>query len=309
MLDFLELEETVGRAWHRLIGETGTWLRFPDHAVKLEDMQAVLAICFRGFGGEHAVQIAPARARTSTHRLRLRQRMGLGEEKLAQPGRDHATLMLPPVLDLFPDRRLNRDLYLWLAAAMAMMPLQPVMVADPLRNDLARLDRAAELAEAVIRAFAGMKTRYRRLCAALLAVRQKRPLPQAEQQVEQRVLSMLADAAGIEGHTPPTGFPVKAPPRYLPMLPVPLWPDTLLRETSEARQGEDQPAASAAPQGRKRPAISPCVKRRRTGRPSEAPSSSTVSKRSLPWPRWSMSTVPVTTATMPTAVRPTSWTT
>lgn len=153
MLDFLELEETVGRAWHRLIGETGTWLRFPDHAVKLEDIQAVLAICFRGFGGEHAVQIAPARARTSTHRLRLRQRMGLGEEKLAQPGRDHATLMLPPVLDLFPDRRLNRDLYLWLAAAMAMMPLQPVMVADPLRNDLARLDRAAELAEAVIRAF------------------------------------------------------------------------------------------------------------------------------------------------------------
>lgn len=249
MLDFLELEETVGRAWHRLIGETGTWLRFPDHAVKLEDMQAVLAICFRGFGGEHAVQIAPARARTSSHRLRLRQRMGLGEEKLAQPGRDHATLMLPPVLDLFPDRRLNRDLYLWLAAAMAMMPLEPVMAADPLRNDLARLDRAAELAKAVIHAFPGMKTRYRRLCAAMLAVRQKRLLPQTEQQVEQRVLSMLADAAGIEGLAPPAGFPAKAPPRYLPMLPVPLWPDTLLRETSEARQSEDQPAAGAAPQG------------------------------------------------------------
>ena len=142
MLDFLELEETVGRAWHRLIGDTGTWLRFPDQAVKLEDMQAVLAICFRGFGGEHAVQIAPARARTSSHRLRLRQRMGLGEEKLAQPGRDHATLMLPPMLDLFPDRCLNRDLYLWLAAAMAMMPLEPVVAADPLRADLARLDRA-----------------------------------------------------------------------------------------------------------------------------------------------------------------------
>ncbi|KAJ35645.1 protein norD, partial [Agrobacterium tumefaciens] len=249
MLDFLELEETVGRAWHRLIGETGTWLRFPDHAVRLEDMQAVLAICFRGFGGEHAVQIAPARARTSTHRLRLRQRMGLGEEKLAQPGRDHATLMLPPVLDLFPDRHLNRDLYFWLAAAMAMMPLEPVMAADPLRNDLARLDRATELAETVTHAFPGMKTRYRRLCAAMLAVRQKRPLPQAEQQVEQRVLSMLADAAGIEGYPPPVGLLAKAPPRYLPMLPVPLWPDTLLRETSEARQSEDQPAASAAPQG------------------------------------------------------------
>ena len=81
MLDFLELEETVGRAWHRLIGGTATWLRFPEHAVKLDDVQTLLAVCFRGFGGERAVQIAPARARTSTHRLRLRQRMGLGEEK------------------------------------------------------------------------------------------------------------------------------------------------------------------------------------------------------------------------------------
>ncbi len=30
MLDFLELEETVGRAWHRLVGATGTYHRMPN---------------------------------------------------------------------------------------------------------------------------------------------------------------------------------------------------------------------------------------------------------------------------------------
>ncbi|MCY1314397.1 hypothetical protein D9M70_650300 [compost metagenome] len=58
MLDFLELEETVGRAWHRLIGKTGSWPQYPDQAVKLADIRQRLAICFRGFGGDVAVQIA-----------------------------------------------------------------------------------------------------------------------------------------------------------------------------------------------------------------------------------------------------------
>ncbi len=58
MLDFLELEETVGRAWHRLIGKTGSWPHYPQHVVQLGDIRQKLAICFRGFGGDVAVQIA-----------------------------------------------------------------------------------------------------------------------------------------------------------------------------------------------------------------------------------------------------------
>lgn len=109
MLDFLELEETVGRAWHRFVGNTRTWRRYPEEAVKLADMLPVLGVCFRGHGGEPAVQIVPARGRTSTHRLRWRQRMGLGEEKLVQPARDHASLMLPGEIDIFPTKDLNRE--------------------------------------------------------------------------------------------------------------------------------------------------------------------------------------------------------
>ncbi|MDX0694289.1 nitric oxide reductase activation protein NorD [Sinorhizobium medicae] len=242
MLDFLELEETVGRAWHRLIGNTRTWPRFPDEAVRLGEVQAVLAVYFRGLGGERAVQIAPARGRTSAHRLRLRQRMGLGEEKLVQPARDHATLMLPAEVDLFPSRRLNRDLYFWLAAMMAVMPLKPVGAADPLSRDLALLSRAGDTVRSVLASYPAMRQRYRRLCRAVLNVRQRRSLPSVEQHVENRTLSMLRAGAGLNDEMPPVIFPRCAPTGYLPMLPVPLWPDVLLREETERRNGEDEPA-------------------------------------------------------------------
>lgn len=249
MLDFLELEETVGRVWHRLIGATATWPRFPEHAITLKDLQPVLGVCFRGFGGERTVQIAPARSSTSTHRLRLRQRMGLGEEKLVQPGRDHATLMFPPVVDLFPSCALNRDLYFWLAATMAIVPLEPVSVSDPLLRDLERLDRATQLALAVQQAFPGMQKRYRRLCAAVLAARPARALPQTEQLVEKYILDILSNGAGLQCCSSPTSFPKKAPPGYLPMLPVPLWPEAILRADSDPRDTEDQPATGSAPNG------------------------------------------------------------
>ncbi|OHV79803.1 nitric oxide reductase activation protein NorD [Ensifer sp. LCM 4579] len=249
MLDFLELEETVGRAWHRFIGNTRSWPRFPEAAVRLEDVQAVLAVYFRGLGGDQAVQIAPARGRTSTHRLRLRQRMGLGEEKLVQPARDQATLMLPAEIDLFPLRRLNRDLYFWLAAMMAVMPLSPVGVGDPLALDLASLARAEETVKRVLGAFPALRPRYRRLCRAVLEVRQGRTLPAVEQHVENRVLRMLRAGAGRDDEIIPVIFPRRAPPGYLPMLPVPLWPEALLRQETERRESGDEPARGGRAEG------------------------------------------------------------
>src|SRR5262249_17177068 len=136
VLDFLELEETVGRAWHRLVGVTASWPHHPDQAVRLTDILPTLGVCFRAFGGEAGVQVAPARGRPSTHRLSWRQRIGLGEERLAQPGRDDATLMLPAEIDLFPERDLNRDMFIWLTAYMATMRLDAISEADPLRQDL-----------------------------------------------------------------------------------------------------------------------------------------------------------------------------
>lgn len=243
MLDFLELEETVGRAWHNIAGNTRTWPRYPGAAVLLEDVQPVLSVCFRGFGGERAVQLAPARGRTLSHRLKFRQRLGLGEEKLVQAGRDHATVMLPPVLDLLPTSSLNRDLYVWLAAFMATMPLTPVIADDPLLRDAAILDRAAQTVHAVLEGFPGLRARYRALCASMLGERQRGKLPRIEQLVEDRVVNLLRAGAGLAPLAHPALLPAKAPPGYLPLLPVPLWPDALLREESTPRAEEDRPAA------------------------------------------------------------------
>lgn len=241
MLDFLELEETVGRAWHRLIGQVQTWPRHPEHAVHLAAVQPVLAVCFRGFGGEGAVQIATVRGKTSGHRLGWRQRMGLGEEKLAQPARDGSSLMLPAVIDLFPDKGLNRDLYIWLSAYMALMPLDPIVETDPLLRDLEALRRAEATVASVAEIFPGLGRRYRRLAAATLAARHRGPLPSVEAHVERRVSSLLRQQAGLPDDTLPAIFPHRAPAGYLPMLPVPLWPDALLRPETAPRRDEDEP--------------------------------------------------------------------
>ncbi len=97
--------------------------------------------------------------------------MGLGEEKFIHPARDEASVMLPPVLDLMPEPSLNLDLYVWLAAAMAVMPLRPMTETDPLQADLALLNAASALEAKVLKTFPGLVDRYRRLCSALLAER------------------------------------------------------------------------------------------------------------------------------------------
>ncbi|MDR6433249.1 nitric oxide reductase activation protein NorD [Brucella pseudogrignonensis] len=250
MLDFLELEETVGRAWHRLIGKTGSWPQYPDQAIRLADIRQRLAICFRGFGGDVAVQIAPARARTSGHRLGLRQRMALGEEKLNHPLRDEATLMLPPEIALFPDRRLNYDLYVWLAGYMAVMPTDlAAMPDDPLRRDLTSLDIAADTTLKTCALFPGLRDRYMRLCDAVLAARPKRPLNQLEQLVEQRILSLLKVGAGQPDFSFAAIFPHRAPAGYLPILPVPLWPGLIRRDETASRSDADEPVRNSNAEG------------------------------------------------------------
>ena len=243
MLDFLELEETVGRAWHRLIGHVQTWPRHPEHAVHLADIQPMLMVCFRGFGGEGAVQVAAARGRTSGHRLGWRQRVGLGEEKLAQPARDSSSLMLPATIDLFPDRDLNHDLYVWLAAYMAAMPLEPIDGHDPLQRDLAAIRRAEETIQRVLADFPGLRHRYKRLARQSLALRRRGPLPSVEALVEGRVIGLLRKGAMEPDDAPPAIFPHRAPAGYLPMLPVPLWPDAVLRPEVASRRRDDEPMA------------------------------------------------------------------
>ncbi len=68
-IEAFELEEKVGRFWHRLVGEKHSWPRHPEAAVTLDQVRGQLAVFFRGLGGDRGVAITAASARSSTQRL------------------------------------------------------------------------------------------------------------------------------------------------------------------------------------------------------------------------------------------------
>jgi nitric oxide reductase NorD protein len=252
MLDFLELEETVGRAWHRLVGGTASYPAYAEHAVSLAEVRSRIAIMFRALGGETGVQIASASARRTGHRLGWRQRIGLGDERLGQPGRDAATIFLPNNIAIFADRGLNAALYRWLAAWFAFAPVDAIAEADPLRRDLLTLRQASEVAVLVLTECPGLAEHYARLAAATAMARPHRPLPRVEQDMEQIVLALLG------ADTPPVGklwpammgtgpLPDRAPPGYRSILPCPLWGDCWTRALSPTHEGDDEWAPTAAP--------------------------------------------------------------
>lgn len=250
MLDFLELEETVGQLWHRLVGRAATYPRYPELGVSLDEVRGYLAVFFRGLGGEAGVQLAGTAARASSHRLNFLQRLGVTEERMEQPGRDAATLFLPPQIELFPSAALNRSLYLWLAAYFAYVPTEPILECDPLRRDVLILRRVQETVATILAKCPGLTGTYKELCSAMREARSQRPLPSTESKIERIVLSLLGD----EGAAPPalwdveagaSDLPRQAPAGYQPFLPVPLWGDTWVRNVRASGCDDDEPAAAS----------------------------------------------------------------
>jgi nitric oxide reductase NorD protein len=262
MLHLLEFEELVGRYWHRWASATSSYPHHPQAAVHLDDIAPVLAVFFRAVGGEGGAAVGAIAARESGHRLRLRQRLGFDREVMDLARIDEESLLLPPCIDLFPDRALNRDLYFWLAAHAAA--LQPPPVADnAVQADLLALRAALTAAERVCRELPGFRARYQRLCSALLPLRPQRKLPALEQALE----VVIRHALGEE--TPAPAFVaqlvtlvsspgvsvenVQAPPHYHPPLPVPLWATRFSLGTREGERSdtedEDNPASVRDQQG------------------------------------------------------------
>ncbi len=235
LLEYLELEEQVGRRWHRWITRgTDSYARHPEAAIALEGLQPALAVFFRGLGGDTGVQIAGTAARRSTHRLSWRQKLGMDEERLDRPSLDETTLYLPPSIDVFPSAELNRRLYFWLAAFFtAMRDLGPVEGADPLVRDIAFLRRVRAATARVLNDFPGLRAHHAALCQAVLAIRPMRRLPPREAAMEAAVRGILGDPAGgeIPAGTDPAG--------YKPFLPVPLWGEVTAAAPQSPRRPED----------------------------------------------------------------------
>jgi len=113
------MEEWIGERWHRLI-TCAADASFAAHAVALPAMERSVGLLFRAAGGAPGIRVVPAaQARIGGPRSWLQRIAGSGM-RAAVSRLDGETLALPPVIAVFDDASLNRDLYLWLAALAAV---------------------------------------------------------------------------------------------------------------------------------------------------------------------------------------------
>ncbi|WP_207103027.1 nitric oxide reductase activation protein NorD [Paracoccus shandongensis] len=223
-----EPEETVGKLWHRLASRMDPPQRFPDAAVRFDDMRGRIAVLFRGLGGGADVELKPVADQASRHRLSWRRRLASDGDHLARASFDREALRLPVELAVFPRPEDNEGLYLWLAAASAHAP-GFVPRSDPLLADLAAISAGIAMTHATLEAAPGLRPLWSRLCRAHLASRTRPALRGTEARVEALLRHLLGDPtlpepALLGGYAdPPAQW--RAPRGYRPMLPVPMWPD------------------------------------------------------------------------------------
>ena len=233
-MSLFEPEESVGKLWHRLVGGASTYRRYPDAAVQLDAVRGRIGVMFRALGGDGAIRIASGAPLVSGHRLSLKQRMGLGREKLDRAALDDSTLRLPATLDVFPERAENEALYEWLAAWFAHAR-PPLTGNDPLQNDILRLRAALAISNATLARWPGLAALHARLSAATLKARPGRSLPACESALEAVIQSLLGGPAALDSGDglltairadgPVSSF--VAPRGYQTYLPVPIWGDVL----------------------------------------------------------------------------------
>ena len=201
------MEEFVGKLWHNWVTKAAAGY-YPQAAVKLAEIEKTAGILFRAFGGDPGLNVAAATSETHGARRRWLQRVAGSSEKVALARRDAETLRLPPEIAAFPEKSLNRDLYLWLAALAAsdVAPHRPWFI----RNQLA--------SQATLARYPGLRPRYERLVAAHIAGRIAPAQLQPDEAAQEiAIRQALQQPAGVDG-LPPLNSRKSRPPQ-----PVLLW--------------------------------------------------------------------------------------
>ncbi|MFN4340508.1 MAG: nitric oxide reductase activation protein NorD [Azonexus sp.] len=201
------MEEFIGKIWHNWITKAAGG-HYPQAAVKLADVEKTAGILFRAFGGEPGLKVAAATAEHHGARRHWLQRLAGSNEKVSQARRDAETLRLPPEIAAFPDKSLNRDLYLWLSALAAcdIARHRPWFI----RNQQATLT--------ALQRYPGLRPRYERLVDAHLAHRIAPDALQADEAAQETALRQAMRQPGSIDGLPPLNSRKSRPPQ-----PVLLW--------------------------------------------------------------------------------------
>lgn len=226
------MEEHVGQLWHRLItriARTG----HPEAAVHLSEVSRTVGVLFRALGGDGGLRIEATEATAYAARRSWLQRIADSRSHVELAWRDEQSLRLPPRIDVFPERALNRSLYLWLAALAA---------ADNNGYDRPWLTRSQELTMQTLACYPGLVPRYRELVEAQLALRPvPEDLPRDEARQEAAIRAALLEPGSVHA----------LPPAHKPPQPVHLWlhpapPVPAGTAETETTDPEDDPEASGS---------------------------------------------------------------
>ena len=198
------MEEVVGGLWHKLVTRAASQ-RHAEAAVRLDEIRKSAGILFRALGGDPGLNLSAAPAVRHGARRRWMERIAGSGERIELAWRDQETLRLPEQIDLFPERSLNRDLYLWLVALSAAGN----------DDDLPWIVRNQQATLETLERFPGLRARYQRLVGALLPLRfAPGQLPADEAAQEHAIRQALQHPGSVKS----------LPTARRPFQPVPLWP-------------------------------------------------------------------------------------
>ena len=178
------LEELVGSTWHRFItNKTDT--HYPESIVYLDDIRLTAGIFFRALGGEGGLHVESATDSNVYAKRTVLQRIAGTGKTTQYAWRDEETLRLPASIAIFPNKKLNKDLYLWLTALSVINVEQ----GDWISRNQTRTAKTLEI-------WPGLKSRYHALVKAHIEQRPKpKDLPEREAKQEQAIRDALLDTA------------------------------------------------------------------------------------------------------------------
>jgi nitric oxide reductase NorD protein len=133
--------------------------------VRLDEVANSVGVLFRALGGDGALQVRACEATQHGARRNWLQRVAGSHTTVELAWRDEDTIRLPSVVDFFPQRSLNLELYRWLAAMAAMVG----KIDSP--SGLPWLQLNQQLTQQILAEYPGLAASYRRLVAAELLLR------------------------------------------------------------------------------------------------------------------------------------------
>lgn len=218
------MEEYVGQLWHHFITNAAS-KEYPEAAVLLDDVRVSVGILFRALGGDAGLQIVNSLKTDYARKRNILQRIAGTAKKAELASRNEDKLSLPERIAIFPDKKLNHDLYLWLAVIAA--------VDDDI--DGYWLAANSQKTVNVLQNYPGLRSRYQRLVEAHLIQRPDLDkLPYKEHDREQQIqMALTSPEAFIHAKLPETLG------KYAPQ-PIPLWLYPLPNQVGEVLTNRKQ---------------------------------------------------------------------